>query len=115
MGEGGKQVRVFFLEDNRDDIELELHELRRTGYRVEYDAARNKKEFLDKLPDLKADIILADYSLPDITGYEAIDIFKQRNIDIPVILITGEGNEQLAVDSLRLGAVDYIIKRNISG
>jgi signal transduction histidine kinase len=115
MGDEVKQIRVFFLEDNLDDIELELHELRGTGYNVEYDAARNKKEFLEKLSYLKADIMLADYSLPDITGYEAIDIFKRRNIDIPVILVTGEGNEQLAVESLRLGAVDYIIKRNISG
>lgn len=115
MGEELKEIRVFFLEDNPDDIELELHELKRAGYNVEYDAARNKKKFLEKLPSLNADIMLADYSLPDITGYEAIEIFKQRNIDIPVILITGEGNEQVAVDSLRLGAMDYIIKRNMSG
>lgn len=115
MGEEVKQLRVFFLEDNPDDIELELHELKQAGYHVEHDAARNKKEFLEKLPSLNADIMLADYSLPDITGYEALDIIKQQNIDIPVILITGEGNEQIAVDSLRLGAVDYIIKRNITG
>ena len=115
MSEELKELRVFFLEDNPDDIELELHELKQAGYHVEYDAARNKKEFLEKLPSLNADIMLADYSLPDITGYEAIGIFRQRNIDIPVILITGEGNEQVAVDSLRLGALDYIIKRNISG
>jgi signal transduction histidine kinase len=115
MSEEGTQLRVFFLEDNSDDIELELHELKKAGYHVVYDAARNKKEFLNKLPSLQADIILADYSLPDITGFEAIKIIKQQNIDIPVILLTGEGNEQVAVDSLRLGAVDYIIKRNISG
>ena len=115
MGETLNQLRVFFLEDNPDDIELELYELKSSGYQVKYDAARNKKEFLEKLPSLDADIILADYSLPDITGFEAIKIIKQRNIDVPVVLITGEGNEQAAVDSLRLGAVDYIIKRNISG
>ena len=115
MGEVLKQLRVFFLEDNPDDIELELYELTSSGYQVTYDAARNKKEFMEKLPSLDADIILADYSLPDITGFEAIEIIKQRSIDVPVVLITGEGNEQAAVDSLRLGAVDYIIKRNISG
>jgi signal transduction histidine kinase len=115
MGEVLKQLRVFFLEDNPDDIELELYELRSSGYQVAYDVARNKKEFIEKLPSLAADIILADYSLPDITGFEAIKIIKQQSIDVPVVLITGEGNEQAAVDSLRLGAVDYIIKRNISG
>jgi signal transduction histidine kinase len=115
MSEGLHKLRVFFLEDNLDDIELELYELKRAGYCVEHDTARNKKEFLEKLSSLRADIMLADYSLPDITGFEAIKIIKQRNVDIPVVLITGEGNEQAAVDSLRLGAVDYIIKRNISG
>ena len=110
-----KQLRVFFLEDNPDDIELELYELERTGYRVEYDTARNRREFLEKLPSLHADILLADYSLPDITGFEAIMMITQQEIDLPVILLTGEGNEQVAVDSLQLGAVDYIIKRNMSG
>jgi len=115
MSETLSQIRVFFLEDNPDDIELELYELSSAGFQVTYDSARNKKEFMEKLPSLDADIILADYSLPDITGFEAIKIINQRNIDVPVVLITGEGNEQAAVDSLRLGAVDYIIKRNISG
>lgn len=110
-----KQLKVFFLEDNPDDVDIELYELKRAGFEVEYDVARNKKEFLEKLPVLNADIMLADYSLPDITGIEAIGIFRKMDVDVPVILITGEGNELIAVDSLRLGAIDYIIKRNISG
>lgn len=110
-----KQLKVFFLEDNPDDVDIELYELKRAGFEVEYDVARNRKEFLEKLPDLNADIMLADYALPDITGIEAIGIFRKMDVDVPVILITGEGNELIAVDSLRLGAIDYIIKRNISG
>lgn len=110
-----KQLKVFFLEDNPDDVDIELYELKRAGFEVGYDVARNRKEFLDKLPDLDADIMLADYSLPDITGIEAIGICRKMAVDVPVILITGEGNELIAVDSLRLGAIDYIIKRNISG
>lgn len=110
-----KRLKVFFLEDNPDDVELELYELKKSGFDVVYDVARNWKEFLDKLPNLSADIILADYSLPDITGIEAIALCRQMKIDIPVILITGEGNEMIAVDSLRLGAIDYLLKRNIAG
>jgi len=115
MNEGNKQLKVFFLEDNPDDVDIELYELKRAGFEVEYDVARNRKEFLEKLPDLNADIMLADYALPDITGIEAIGIFRKMDVDVPVILITGEGNELIAVDSLRIGAIDYIIKRNISG
>ena len=111
-----KQIlKIFFLEDNLDDVELELHELRKDGFNILFEVARDRKEFLEKLKDFNADIILADYILPDITGIEAINICKEMNIDIPVILITGAGNEMIAVDSLRLGAIDYIIKKNIAG
>lgn len=77
--------------------------------------ARNRNEFLEKLPGIDADIILADYVLPDITGMEAIHICQERKIDIPIIFITGVGSEQVAVDSLREGAIDYILKKNIIG
>lgn len=111
-----KQIlKIFFLEDNPDDVELELHELRKDGFNILFEVARDRKEFLEKLKDFNADIILADYTLPDITGIEAINICKEMNMDIPVILITGAGNEIIAVDSLRLGAIDYIIKKNIAG
>jgi len=115
METGSNKLRVFFIEDNIDDMELELHELQKAGYEVTYDSARNRREFMEKLPEISADVILADYSLPDMTGYEAIDILKKAAIDSPVVLVTGDGNESIAVDSLRLGASDYIIKKHISG
>lgn len=110
-----QRIRVFLLEDNLDDVELELHEMLKAQLRVDHDVARNRKEFLEKVVRFSPDIILADYALPDITGIEAINIAKEMGIDVPVILITGDGNETIAVDSLRLGAVDYILKKNISG
>ncbi len=115
MEENIRHIKILFLEDNPDDVELELYQLRNNNFEVEHDIARNKKEFMERLPDLQADIIIADYSLPDITGIEAIHILKVHLIDIPVILITGVGNEQIAVDSLREGATDYILKKNITG
>jgi len=110
-----RKLKVFFLEDNPDDVELELYELKRGGFDVIYEVARNRDEFLKKLPDLDADIILADYVLPDITGIEAIHIYHEKKIDIPIIFITGMGDEQIAVESLREGATDYILKKNIVG
>ncbi|MBI5188329.1 MAG: response regulator [Nitrospirae bacterium] len=110
-----RKLKVFFLEDNPDDVELELHELRRGGFDVTSEVARNRKEFLEKLTDLDADIIIADYALPDITGIEAIHICQEKNIDAPIIFITGVGDELLAVESLREGAIDYILKKNIIG
>ncbi len=111
----GKKLKVFMLEDNLDDVELELYEMRRGQLDVEYDVARNRAEFMEKLSRFAPDIILADYSLPDITGIEAINVAKELGIDVPLILITGDGNETIAVDSLMQGAVDYILKKNIAG
>lgn len=109
------KLKVFILEDNLDDVELEVYEMRRAQLHIEYDVARNRAEFIEKLPRFSPDIILADYALPDFTGIEAIHVAKEMGVNVPVILITGDGNETIAVDSLRLGAVDYILKKNIAG
>jgi signal transduction histidine kinase len=115
MQETLKKINVLFVEDNPDDVELELYELRKGGFDVSQQVARNRDEFLTVLENLDVDVVIADYSLPDLTGIEAIHILKERNIAVPVILITGMGNEQIAVDSLREGALDYILKKNIAG
>ena len=115
MSRQQKMLRVFILEDNMDDVDLELYALRKAQFSVEYDIARNRSEFLEKLPRFSPDIILADYALPDITGIEAIAFCRETGVDAPVILITGDGNETIAVDSLRRGAIDYILKKNITG
>src|SRR4030065_85254 len=88
-----KILNVFLLEDNPDDVELEIHELRKGGFDVSFVVARNRKEFFEKLSDIDADIILADYALPDITGIEAIHICQEKKIDIPIIFITGVGRK----------------------
>ncbi len=115
MDETVKNISVLFIEDNPDDVELELYELRKGGFDVSYHVVRNRQQFLASLENLDADIVIADYSLPDLTGIEAIHILQEKNIKLPVILITGMGNEQVAVDSLREGAIDYILKKNITG
>jgi signal transduction histidine kinase len=115
MPETLKKINVLFIEDNPDDVELELYELRKGGFEVNHQVVRNRKEFLAALDNLDVNIVIADYSLPDLTGIEAIHILQERNIAVPVILITGMGTEQIAVDSLREGAIDFILKKNITG
>jgi len=110
-----KKINVLFVEGNPDDVELELDELRKGGFDVSHQVTGNRDEFLAVLDNLAADIVIADYSLPDLTGIEVIHILRERNIAVPVILITGTGSEQIAVDSLREGAIDYILKKNIVG
>jgi two-component system cell cycle sensor histidine kinase/response regulator CckA len=115
MTEATRKIKVLFLEDNPADVDLELYELRKGGFDVHHQTAKNREQFLAELKKSDYDIIIADYSLPDITGIEALHICQREKIDIPIMLITGAGNEQIAVDSLRKGAIDYMLKKNISG
>jgi signal transduction histidine kinase len=115
MTEAKRKIKVLFLEDNPADVELELYELRKGGFDVRHHTAKNRKQFLAELKKIDCDIIIADYALPDITGIEALHICQQEQIAVPVMLITGVGSEQIAVDSLRKGAIDYMLKKNISG
>lgn len=109
------KLKVVFLQDNLDDVELELREMRKGQFQVEYDVVRNRMEFMERVARFSPDIILADYELSDIAGIEAITVARELGVDVPVILITGEGNETIAVDSLRHGAIDYILRKNIAG
>ncbi len=115
MSENRSTINVLFLEDNPDDVELELYELRKGGFEVIHQTARNRDEFYEAIKNPDLEIIIADYNLPDLTGIEAIYICQEEKVEVPVILITGIGNEQIAVDSLREGAIDYILKKNIIG
>jgi len=115
MTKAKRKIKILFLEGNPADVELELYQLRKGGFDVRYRTAKNRAQFLAQLKKIDCDIIIADDSLPDITGIEALHIIQQEKIDLPVMLITGAGNEQIAVDSLRKGALDYMLKKNISG
>ncbi len=105
---------MLLLGDNPEDVELEIAALRNARLSMECDVARNRQEFIEQLSLFCPDIILTDSALTDITGIEAIGIARSRGVDAPVIIIADEGSESAAVDSLRKGAVDYVLRNNIS-
>src|SRR5207245_3540586 len=72
-----------------------------------------KREFLAALSEFKPDLVLADYSLPDVTGIEALSIARQQYPELPFILVTGALGEELAVETLKSGATDYILKHRL--
>jgi PAS domain S-box-containing protein len=100
---------VLLLEDNIYDAEIILHELRKQGLDFVEICANNKEQFLEGLKK-KPDIILADYSLPHFTASEALKLMHELGYDIPVIAISGMIGEELAVEMMRLGASDYLMK-----
>ena len=103
-------VRVLLVEDVLDDAELCLAELRRAGFEVQADVVAAPEEFSDRLRRSSYDIVLADYRLPNWTGMEAFERLQALEKDIPFILVTGALGEQAAVDCLKQGITDYVLK-----
>ncbi|HPS59484.1 MAG TPA: diguanylate cyclase [Spirochaetota bacterium] len=76
--------------------------------------AESRDSVLDALKESKIDCVLMDYYMSDITGVELMHIFKQNGISVPVIMLTGQGDEQLAVNIIKAGAFDYIPKSRLA-
>src|SRR6266550_6696082 len=107
-------LRVLLLEDNPLDGELTLRELRNGGFNVSVDVAANPEEFTARLQTNQYHIVLADYHLPQWTGMEALQVLRSQNLDTPLILVTGSLGEEKAVECLKQGATDYVLKDRIS-
>lgn len=107
-------IRILIIEDSDTDKELLLHELKRGGYVVEY-VCVDTSEAMNAALDLQEwDIIISDYSLPHFDGLSALRIVKNRNIDIPFILVSGTIGEELAVQAMKEGVSDYMMKGNLT-
>jgi signal transduction histidine kinase len=107
-------LRVLLLEDNPLDSELTLLELRNGGFTVFADVATNAEEFTQQVKTNQYHIVLADYTLPQWTGMEGLQVLRGQALDIPFILVTGSLGEEKAVECLKQGATDYILKDRIS-
>lgn len=106
-------IRVLIVEDSDNDKELLLQELRRGGYDPDYICIETETAMNAALDQQKWDIIISDYSLPQFNGLKALEIAKNRHLEIPFILISGTIGEELAVNAMKEGASDYLMKDNI--
>jgi PAS domain S-box-containing protein len=104
-----RPVRVLLLEDRDSDAELILRELSRSGFVPECERVQTEEGFLDSL-QRDFDIIISDYSMPQFTGMRALDLLQRRAMEIPFILVSGTIGEDSAVDAMRRGATDYLLK-----
>jgi len=108
-----RELRVLHLEDSELDHELTLAHLRRGGLRVSVRRIDSEAEFLAAL-DADWDAIISDYNLPGFSGLVALDLLKARDVDVPFILVSGEIGEDTAVEAMRNGASDYLLKNNLA-
>lgn len=107
-------MKILIIEDSPDDLDLIERELDRAGFQFVSMAVSNRQQFEKGLLEFQPDIILSDHSLPHFNSIEAMQIWKDhqktRNRSIPFILITGSVSEEFAVQSMKAGAGDYILK-----
>jgi PAS domain S-box-containing protein len=112
---GPEELNILLVEDSADDALLLERHLRRSGFAptiLRVETAATMRGALGG--DFSADIVLADYNLPNFSGPAALQLLKESHLDIPFIMLSGAVSEQTAVDSMRAGAQDYVSKQNLT-
>jgi len=108
------QLRVLHVEDNELDAELVATALRKGGFSVSVAVVQERGEFEKQLGLHRPDIVIADYNLPQWKGMEALDVLRQQGLDIPLILVSGALGDVTAVECIKAGATDYVLKDGLA-
>jgi signal transduction histidine kinase len=106
-------VNVLLVEDSEDDAQLLLHELRRQGFEPAGTRVDNGPALCDALEGGAWDIVISDHNMPGFSGDEALRLVKERSPDVPFIVVSGTRGEDQAVDVMRAGASDFIVKARL--
>ncbi|BAM70067.1 sensory transduction histidine kinase [Methanothermobacter sp. CaT2] len=106
--------RILILEDVPLDVELMEREIRQAGIEFISETVDNEEDFIRAIDEFRPDVILADHSLPSFDGLSALSIARERCPWVPFIFVSGKIGEEFAVDALKAGATDYVLKSNFS-
>lgn len=105
-----RSIRVLIVEDNADDAYLAVRELEKAGYKVDSYRCDDSVVFMEKLSSERWDLVISDYSLPGFSGIHVLEMVKELTPETPCIMVTGQMGEEFAVEAMRAGARDYILK-----
>ncbi len=114
MKKGEPPLRFVLLEDDPSDAELIELELARTGLPVEWRHVMTEADFRTALTTPTPHVVLADYTLPGFDGMAALRILKELRPDVPFIFVSGSLGEERAIEALKSGATDYVLKDRLS-
>ncbi len=109
-----RPLRMLLIEDSEEDAELLLTEINNSGYDVTHTRVESAEATIDALATGQWDIVISDYTLPRFNGLAAIEIVRQHDPDLPFIITSGNIGEDIAVEAMRAGAHDYLMKNNLS-
>src|SRR5882757_8166138 len=109
----GVPVRLLFVEDVETDAELAVRRLHLDGVQCTYQRVETEQAFAAQLRTRAYDIILSDFSLPQFDGMSALALATRELPDVPFIFVSGTIGEERAIEALRCGAVDYVLKSNL--
>lgn len=108
------QLRVLHIEDNELDAELVAQALRKGGFSFSVVVVQTQSEFEQQLRLQSPDVVLADYNLPQWKGMDALDVLRREGLDIPLVLVSGALGDVTAVECIKRGATDYVLKDGLA-
>lgn len=109
-----KKLNVLIIEDSEDDAFLILHELQRAGYELISERVDTSEAMNAALAGQTWDIILSDYVMPQFNGAEALELRNDKKPGVPFILVSGKIDEETAIEMIKKGAGNYIMKDNLA-
>ncbi len=110
----GKPLRVLMVEDSEDDALLLHMELRRSGYEPDFKRVETGESMRKELEQREWDIVISDYVMPMFSGLKALTVLKESGLDVPFIIVSGNIGEDIAVEAMKAGAHDYILKGHLA-
>ena len=109
-----KLLRILMVEDVESDAEIIFRELKRSGLQFEDRRVETEADLARECNEFAPDIVLSDFALPHFDGLSALSIVRRMRPDLPFIFVSGTIGEETAIESLRRGATDYVLKSNLS-
>ena len=110
----GTPLRVLIIEDSEDDAAMLIRELRSGGYDPTFKRVETDQAMTASLDQQGWDVIIADYTMPEFSGQAALALVRKKGLDLPFIMVSGTVGEEVAVDMMRAGAHDYVMKSNLA-
>ncbi len=109
-----KSLKVLIVEDNEDDAMLSMMELRRAGFALDATRVDTRPAMVRALETGHWDLVISDFSMPEFSAPEAFRVAKECGSDAPFIIVSGTVGEDVAVDAMRAGVHDYVLKGSLA-